>query len=76
MFCTVLSFIAQPVAQQYTEPSHVGIILALEPLFAGITAFFIAGEVLTPRGYLGEALMLFSLLYIEVDIPVPWKKKS
>ena len=59
LFCTGLAFIIQPIAQQYTEASHVGIIYSLEPVFAGVTAFFLAGEILTARGYLGELLMGF-----------------
>ncbi|NLD10984.1 MAG: DMT family transporter [Clostridiales bacterium] len=67
LFCTGLAFILQPIAQQYTEPSHVGIIYSLEPVFAGITAFILAGEVLTARGYLGEVLMIASVFIMEID---------
>lgn len=67
LFCTGIAFIVQPIAQQYTEASHVGIIFSLEPVFAGVTAFFLAHEVLTVRGYIGEALMIFALLYMEID---------
>lgn len=67
VFCTGAAYIIQPVAQQYTEPSHVGIIFSLEPVFAGIVAFIAEGEVLTMRGYLGEVLMLAALLLMEVN---------
>ena len=67
LFCTGLAFIVQPIAQQYTEASHVGIIYSLEPVFAGVTAFFLAGEVLSARGYLGELLMISSLFIMEMD---------
>ena len=67
IFCTGLAFIIQCVAQQYTSASHVGVIFALEPVFAGIVAFFLAGERLLPRGYFGAVLMLISLLVMEVD---------
>ncbi len=67
LFCTGLAFIIQPIAQQYTEASHVGIIYSLEPVFAGVTAFFLAGEILTARGYLGELLMVSSLFIMEID---------
>ncbi len=67
LFCTGMAFILQPIAQQYTEASHVGIIFSLEPVFAGVTAFFLAGEVLTARGYIGEVLMIAALLFMEID---------
>ena len=67
LFCTGLPFVVQPIAQQYTDSSHVGLIYALQPVFAGITAFVMAGEVLTLRGYLGEVMMVSSLFIMEID---------
>ncbi len=69
VFCTGACFIAQNLAQQYTSATHVGIIFCLEPLFAAVVAFFLAGEVLLPRAYAGAALMLAGLLIMEVDLP-------
>ncbi|MBQ9059574.1 MAG: DMT family transporter [Firmicutes bacterium] len=69
IFCTGVSFIAQSVAQQYTTSTHVGVIFCLEPVFAGIVAFFLAGEVLLPRAYFGAVLMLAGLVIMEVDLP-------
>ena len=69
VFCTGVSYIVQSLAQQYTSSSHVGVILCLEPVFAGIVAFFLAGEVLLPRAYFGAFLMLAGLLIMEIDLP-------
>ncbi|MBR4992284.1 MAG: EamA family transporter, partial [Clostridia bacterium] len=55
----------QTVQQQYTTASHVGLIFTLEPLFSAIVAYFLADEVLLPRGYVGAALMLASLVIME-----------
>lgn len=49
IFCTGIAFIVQAVAQQYTSASHVGVIFSLEPVFAEIVVFFLAGEVLLPE---------------------------
>lgn len=67
VFCTGVAFIIQPIAQQHTEPSHVGIIFSLEPVFAGIIAFLFAGEVLTQKQVFGEVLILIALFFMEVD---------
>ena len=67
VFCTGLAFVVQPIAQQYTTAAHVGIIFTLEPVFAAIVAYFIAGEVLSPRGYLGAVIMFLALILVEVD---------
>lgn len=68
VFCTGVAFIVQAVAQQYTTASHVGVIFALEPVFAGIVAFVFAGEILTPRAYAGAAMMIIGLFLMEIDI--------
>ena len=67
IFCTGVAFVVQPIAQQYTTSTHVGVIFCLEPVFAGIVAFFLAGEVLLPRAYFGACLMLAGLFIMEID---------
>lgn len=67
IFCTGFSFVVQTIAQQYTSASHVGVIFSLEPVFAAMVAFFIAGEVLSGRAYFGAVLLLLSLFVMELD---------
>lgn len=67
IFCTGLAVIAQALAQQYTTASHVGLIYTLEPIFAAVVAYFLAGEVLKPRGYIGAFMMILSVLIMEID---------
>ncbi|MBQ9393087.1 MAG: DMT family transporter [Oscillospiraceae bacterium] len=66
LFCSGVAFVIQTVQQQYTTANHVGLIFTLEPVFSAIVAFFIAHEVLRPQGYAGAALMLASLLLMEL----------
>lgn len=68
VFCTGAAFIVQALAQQYTSASHVGVIFSLEPVFAGIVAFFLAGEILTARAYIGAILLISGLFIMELDI--------
>lgn len=65
LFCTGFAFVVQTVQQQYTSASHVGLIFTLEPLFSAIVAYFLADEVLAPRGYVGAILMMSSLIIME-----------
>lgn len=67
VFCTGLAFVVQSVALQYTTASQAGIIFSLEPVFAALVAFFIAGEILSVRGYVGATLLMFSLFIMEID---------
>lgn len=76
IFCTGVAFIVQPIAQQYTTASHVGVIYALEPVFAGAVAFVLAGEVLTVKAYIGAVLMMASIFIMEIDFKRLFAKKK
>lgn len=71
-----VAFVVQTVQQQYTTASHVGLIFTLEPVFASIVAFVLGGERLPARGYVGAALMLLSLVMMEVDLDGLLHKKT
>ena len=45
-------------------------------VFSGIVAYFFANEKLLPRGYIGAALMLLSLLVMEMDWRALFKKRA
>ena len=75
VFCTGIAFVIQAVQQQYTSASHVGLIFTLEPLFSAIVAYFFAHEVLGLRGYIGAAMMMLSLVLMEVDMGTIWREK-
>lgn len=68
IFCTGVAFVAQTLAQQYTSASHAGVIFSLEPLITALFAFFIAGEILSQRAYLGAALLLSGVFVMELDM--------
>lgn len=73
LICTGFALVAQSLAQRYTDASHVGVIYTLEPVFSSIVAFIWAGEVLLPRAYLGEVIMIVSMIAMEVDLsPKVW----
>lgn len=63
---TVAAFIVQGWAQQFTPPTHTALIFALEPVFAGLTSFFVVHERLGFRGGLGAALILAGVLISEL----------
>lgn len=76
VFCTGIAFIVQTVAQKYTSASHVGVIFALEPVFAGFVAFFAVGEILLPRAYLGAVILICSLFVMEINFSKVISKKK
>ncbi|HVI39039.1 MAG TPA: DMT family transporter [Anaerovoracaceae bacterium] len=76
IFCTGIAFIVQMVAQKYTTPVHTGLIFSLEPVFAASFAFLFANEILKARGYIGGLLMVASIIFVEVDFKLLFKKAS
>lgn len=61
-----IGFTLQVVAQKDAITSHAAIILSLEAVFAALAAWLILGETLTPRGFLGCALMLTGMLVAQL----------
>lgn len=58
IICTAFCFIAQAVVQQYTSPTHTGLIFSLEPIFAAIFAMIFLGQGLTTQLIIGGAFIL------------------
>lgn len=75
VFCTGIAFVIQPIAQQYTTASHVGVIYTMEPVIAAGLAWAFAGEVMNTRNLIGAAILLASLLIMEVG-PTLRKRKT
>jgi drug/metabolite transporter (DMT)-like permease len=72
ILCTAVGYIVQATAQQYTSPTHTGLILSLEPVFSAILGFAFLSEVLSPRGYTGAVILMLSVLIAELN----FKKKD
>lgn len=66
LLATALAFSIQSWAQQFTTPTRTAVIFSLEPVFAWLTSFLIAGELLTTRAAAGAALILGGILFVEL----------
>ena len=66
--CSGITFIIQTVAQKWTSASHAALIFTLEPVFSAAIAYFIAGERLSARAYVGAVLMIISIFITEISI--------
>lgn len=75
VFSTGVAFIVQTIAQQFTTASHVGIIFTLEPVFAALTAFIFAGEILTLKSYTGALILVAALFITEIDFKKLMKER-
>ncbi|MGN7476394.1 DMT family transporter [Solibacillus silvestris] len=74
IICTAFCFIAQAVVQQYTSPTHTGLIFSLEPIFAAIFAVIFLGEGLTSQLLIGGAFILIGNFVAQLEQLISMKK--
>ena len=67
--CSIGAGLLQNFAQKNTSETHAGIIFTLEPLFAVLLAYIFFGEILTLVGYIGCAIILASIILLEINFP-------
>ncbi|HYY79606.1 MAG TPA: DMT family transporter [Actinomycetes bacterium] len=60
------AFLVQTRAQREVPPTRTAVILTMEPVFAGVFGFLLAGERLTARGWLGAGCILGGMLVAEL----------
>jgi len=63
---TAFAFVVQVYAQRLTTATRAALIYTMEPVFAALFAYLIAGEVIGPRGLVGCALILAGTLIAEL----------
>ena len=67
LYCSGIAFVIQTTQQKHTAASRTALIFTLEPVFSAAIAYFWAGERLSPRALAGAALMLLSLVLLQLD---------
>jgi DME family drug/metabolite transporter len=66
-FCTYGAYYCYYLGIKYLEISRASIAATLEPVVAAIVAYFWWGEIFTPMGYAGSALILAAVLLVVWD---------
>jgi drug/metabolite transporter (DMT)-like permease len=69
VLATALAFYVQARAQRLTSANHTALIFSLEPFFAALFAFWVLGQVLTFREWVGGMLLLAGILVSELQFP-------
>lgn len=67
LFSVGIAYTLQVVAQRHAHPAHSAILLSLEGSFAALGGWLLLGEILSPRGLFGCALMLGGMLLSELS---------
>lgn len=76
LFATTIAFFIQTHFQQYTSPTRVALIFALEPVFAALTAYIWNDERLQQAALFGAALILLGMILSELPQQIWQRKKS
>jgi drug/metabolite transporter (DMT)-like permease len=66
VLATALGFAVQTWAQKHLSPTRTGLVLTLEPVFAWVTSYLVAGESLSTKGMSGALLILSGVLLAEL----------
>lgn len=66
VLASALGFFVQTYAQRHAPPARTALILASEPAFAGLFAWVLAAQTLTPIGWLGAGLIMVAILAVEL----------
>jgi drug/metabolite transporter (DMT)-like permease len=66
VLATALAFFIQTNFQKHTTATRVALIFAMEPVFAAITGFFWAGEMLSYSALLGCSLIFAGMVFAEL----------
>jgi drug/metabolite transporter (DMT)-like permease len=63
----------QTAMQRYTTTTRTAVVFAMEPVFAAMFAYVIAGETLSAAGWIGGMLIVFGMISAEIPLPSFWK---
>ena len=74
LFGTVYTFLMQTAMQRFTTATRTSLVFSLEPVFAALFAYIIAGETLTPGAWFGGFLIFCGMLIAEIRWKNPFKQ--
>ena len=66
ILATSVAFVVQTWAQKLISSTQTAVILTMEPVFAGIFATAIGGEVLTPRTIVGAICVITAMMIVQL----------
>jgi len=72
IFATCVAFGIQNGVSRYTTPTHTALVFAMEPVFAAVFGYLLAGERPGPRAVFGGSLILLAMLISEMREARPW----
>ncbi len=66
ILASALAFFVQTAAQRHAPPERAALIMAAEPAFAGLFAYLLKDQRLSPAGWFGAVCILAAILLVEL----------
>lgn len=66
--CTMINFLIQNIAQKYTHPNHVGILLCLESVFGAALSILFLGDIFNINMIIGCVIIFSAILVSETKL--------
>ena len=76
VFGTVYTFLMQTAMQRYTTATRTALVFSMEPVFAALFAYLIAGESLGMLGWFGGSLILIGMIIAEINWMELWQNRK
>ena len=71
-----IAYTLRVVGQQWVPPTRASLLMSLESFFSAVGGALLLGEVMTPRGYLGCALIFLGTLLAQAPARLPkWPQR-
>ena len=76
VFATFIAFVIQTSMQKYTTPTKAAIIFIMEPVSSAFFSYWIGGELLTAKQYVGTSFILFAMVFTEAGTYLKMKREA
>lgn len=60
--CTCVAYLLQNIALNHLPATYVALTFCSEPIFTAIASYFLLGEILSAKGFIGAALIMLSII--------------
>lgn len=60
--CTCIAYVLQNISLRYVPATYVALIFCSEPIFTAVASYFLLGELLSGKGFVGAALIMAGII--------------
>jgi drug/metabolite transporter (DMT)-like permease len=76
IFATAIAFVIQTGMQKHTTPTKAAIIFIMEPVSSTFFSYWIGGELLTVKQYVGTSFILLAMVFTEAGTYLKMKREA